>query len=264
VENLSRYILLYHGIKFHLSTLLGGQFMNPIRRNNKYCANYIRTLLIPEVEVWREMISNRLIPTFDNSESEADKIADKVWGRLNAMANEDFDPYTAAEMAEDKALDCYLTLRDARQSLINLSAVALSHLIEQHRNLILDDGILTIDEQGKKSLYTLEKFIEGLLVEGIDVVNLKGWTLLQELRHVGNAVKHGEGRSMEYLRKNRPDLWERASSVKGSPLPQPNHLPPILTPLTGVGLYLTETDLKNYFNAAVNFYNVLQLKLKSL
>jgi len=238
--------------------------MNPIRRNSKYWTNYIRTVLIPEVEVWREMISNRLIPTFDNSESEAGEIADKVWDRLNAMANDDFDPYTAAEMAEDKALDYYLTIRDARQSLINLSAVALSHLIEQHRNLILDDGILSIDEQGNKSLYTSEKFIEGLLVEGIDVANLKGWSFLQELRHVGNAVKHGEGRSMEYLRKSRSDLWERASSINSSPLPPPDHLPPILTPLTGVGLYLTETDLKNYFDAAVDFYNALQLQLNSL
>ncbi len=176
----------------------------------------------------------------------------------------DSDPAHLAESAHEAGIDHFLMMNDTRQSLINLFAVAIHHLVEQQMLFLLRRELLPIGREDEHSLIKLRVFLVRLTAADIDPRSLAGWTELEELRDIANAVKHAEGPAVATLRKRRPDLWlppsllddARSSSVVG--------IGKVYQPLSGHDIYVTPADLDRYFDGAEKFWHSLQGELQRI
>jgi len=93
---------------------------------------------------------------------------------------------------------------------------------------------------------------------GIDLSSLPSWGIIDELRLVANSVKHAEGKSAMQLRELRPELfsnpdlaeilaeWERYGRRQ-----EPG---PLLAPLAGEDLFVSENHLKAYADGARSLF----------
>ena len=82
---------------------------------------------------------------------------------------------------------------------------------------------------------------------GLDLKGLLSWPVINELRLVANAVKHGEGHSAADLRQLRPDLFV---------LPQfkdreiGTHRLRVRKPLFGQDIYVSADDFAKYHDGS--------------
>ena len=91
-----------------------------------------------------------------------------------------------------------------RQSMVNLLAAGLYHMIEQQLGaLSLDCAYERVSDTNLDVVKTW--YVTNL---GIDLSSLEPWAKLRELRLVANSVKHAEGGSAKQLRELRPDLFQ--------------------------------------------------------
>lgn len=91
--------------------------------NIGFWEQYIRNHFIKQIELLNESIQNRLIPTFDTIEKEAEEISEKEWDRLcSSCYSPDIDPADLAERAQEAGIDYYMTLSGIKQTLLNITA----------------------------------------------------------------------------------------------------------------------------------------------
>jgi len=232
-----------------------------LANNGPFWAHHITNVFIPYIRVLRDVYLKRLVPAFEDAGAEADKVSDEVWERLGRTASADADPGDLAEMAHDAGIDHYMMLVDARQTLANLFAVALHHLVEQQQLFILRRELLHPKDEDNPAAITRERFVAELQAQGIDPTAYPSWELLEDLRFVANSVKHGDGASVNALKKRRPLFFTN---------PLLRHDPEgvardaailefhrVYQPLAGDDLYVTDDDLRQFFQAAEDFWTAL-------
>jgi hypothetical protein len=237
-------------------------------RNHYYWIHWSRSEFRRQIAVLREVITARLMPTFDSIENEADAISDETWERLNAIGDPDGDLGMAAEAAEEAGVAHYLTMLDAKQGLLNLFAVALHHLVEQQQLTVIRQELLPNCEDTSKQLLKVAKFptpefVKRLKDSGIEVETFANWGAIDELRHVANAVKHADGSSAEWLRDHCPETFT-PPLVRGQAQPfiqNPIRWP--FQPMSGQDLYVTTDDIERYFRAAEGFWREFEDALVS-
>lgn len=216
---------------------------------------YIRNQFIKQITLFVENVENQLIPTFDNIESEAEKVSEKEWNELcSSCYSPDIDPADLAERAEEAGIDQYMMLSGIKQALLNIAATALFHLFEQQVIFLLRREILHPAEKNDVRLMKLPVFKERLNQKGIDV-NHFSWDVIDELRIVANSVKHAEGKSAIDLRKIRPDLFTHPlANDDGMAI---GLIPRLYMPLAGEDIYVSIDDLNKYRSALVEFWKSL-------
>jgi hypothetical protein len=222
--------------------------------NLHYWIRCSQTTFRKQIAVLREVIENRLLPSFATIEKEAEAISEETWKRLDAAAGPDSDPGIAAETAEDAGVSHYLAMYDCQQGLLNLSCVALYHMIEQQQLTVLRQELIPHDEVITFQLLKVEEFIKRLADVDIKVKAFGSWGEIEELRHLANAVKHAEGKSAESLRNLRPEIFT-PHCFRGDAQPffkGPNRW--FFQPLTGQDIYVTTGDFQRYFDAADTFW----------
>lgn len=224
--------------------------------NIKFWEPYIKRRFIGQVEFLHKTIEQRLIPTFNSAEQEAEEITENKWNELNSfVCCPDIDPADLAEAAEEEGVDYFLMLLDIKQTLLNTTAITLFHLFEQQVIFMLRREIVHPAEEFCVKLMKIKEFRKRLLSSGIDITQYKSWNTISELNHLANATKHGEGSSAEKLRKVRPDLFSHPSSIErdlGPRSKSPSRR--LYSPLSGEDIYVSETDLVRYKNAIVGFW----------
>ena len=228
-------------------------------RNHWYWIHWSRRVFRKQIVVLRKVITERLMPTFSAIENEADAISDETWERLNANGDPDGDPGLDAQAAGDAGDTHYFDMVDAKQGLLNLFAVALHHLLEQQQLTVIRQELLPHGEDITIQLLKIAKFptpqfVKRLNDSGIEIEAFANWGVLEELRHVANAVKHADGNSAEWLRTNCPEIFTHPL-VRGQE--QPSVQNPIrwpFQPLSGQDLYVTADAIERYFRAAEAFW----------
>ena len=171
----------------------------------------------------------RVMAGFSNIADEAEEYANRTFESYMQSVGE-ADPGDFAEEARDQAVEYYGLLEELRQSMLNLLAVGVYHLYEQHQNKLKH----LLMERGD-TLPALDK--------------LQGWTKVDELRLLANTVKHAEGSSAKKLQLIRPDLFV-PPLLRDSPLG--NHIAArsrTENPLGGKDLFVTENDIQDYRDA---------------
>lgn len=215
-----------------------------------------------EIAVLREIIDERLLPTFASIEKEADIISDEVWESYNTDAGPDSDPSIAAESAHDAGLYHYIAMVDAKQGLLNLFAIALHHLVEQQHIKMLRQELIPRGEPVNLSNLNVAEFVKRLADSDIKVESFDSWPEIEELRNVANAAKHAEGKSAEWLRNHRPGIFTPTClRAEMQLMHRPNRW--LFQPLSGQDLFVTAEDLERYFRAADNFWREFEDALTS-
>jgi hypothetical protein len=226
-------------------------------------AHQIERDFLVQVHALRTAVQERLIPTFDNIEAEADAVAQEVWDAWGQSAGPDADSASAAEAAMDAGINHYQILHDTKQALLNLFSVGLHHLVEQQQLTFLRRELVPWGEDLAASQMKASEFQGRLRSEGIDTSKYPCWAKMKELSLVANVVKHAEGNSAQKLRQVRPDLFTAPSIRSDEALSwiAGRHL---YSPLSGDDLYVTEADLTGYFDAAQAFWEALASDLQEL
>lgn len=160
-----------------------------------------------------------------------------IWGSL-------------AEAADDKGLVYYETMTGLRQSVLNLFAVGLFHLIEQELADLCRDGAFTVDPPKDTKIEPVADWYATHFA--LDLRSLPSWSTVDELRLVANATKHAEGSAARQLRERRPELLHNPVLRETNPELTPAEWP-IFRPLAGEDLYVTPEILQQYTEASVMF-----------
>ena len=216
---------------------------------------FIRDQLTHQITIFVENVEGRLLPTFHDIESEAEKVQEQEWDRLcSSCSSPDIDPADLEEKARDAGIDYYMMVSGVKQSLLNVSATSLYHLFEQQLLFFLRREILHPSEENNIDLIKISIFKERCLQHNIDVEKFSSWQTINEMRLVANTVKHAEGKSAIDLRKIRPDLFRNPILEKFGPKLGGNFRC-LYMPLAGEDLYLSIEDLKKYGEAITRFWD---------
>lgn len=217
---------------------------------------YIRSQFIKQIELLYESIQNRLIPTFDTIEKEAEETSEKEWDRLcSSCYSPDIDPADLAEKAQEAGIEYYMTLSGIKQTLLNITATAFYHLFEQQIIFFLRREVLHPSQENNTRFMKVSVFRDQLLRKGIDIYSFHSWDKIDELRIVSNTIKHAEGPSASKLRTLRPDLFihpsireQKESFSYGTPISR------VYMPLAGEDIFVCKDDLLKYKNALMDFW----------
>lgn len=225
--------------------------------NVGFWERFIRNQFIHQVTIFVENIENRLLPTFDDIENEAEKVTEQEWDKLcSSCFSPDIDPSDLAEKARDAGVDHYMMLSGVKQALLNVSVTTLYHLFEQQLLFFLRREVLHPSGENDINLIKITVFKDRFLQHNIDIERFSSWPTINELRLVANTVKHAEGKSAIELHKLRPDLFINPIFKKQKFGLRGNYRR-LYMPLAGEDLYITQEYLEEYRNAIVKFWDEL-------
>jgi len=206
---------------------------------------------------FRKYVFSDILPAFGNLDERARQMESDYYNRVLAQpvgeSGDDVDMASVAESAEARSLSWYEMMNSLRQTMLNLLAAGLFHLAEQQLAALSRDasfsGILLKDSK-------MEKVADWYLAHlHLDFKTLTSWAMMNELRLVANAVKHGEGSAEKQLRSMRAELFSNPAhaefykEVGVEPL-----MGPVVAPLSGEDLFVSEKLLHLYAQAAESFF----------
>lgn len=228
--------------------------------NELFWSSHIRHVFIEKTRNLSEVLVERILKVFDNIEQEAKELTEKEYERLlHTPVGGDRCPGMdeVADIAQEKGIDWYLTMRDLRQGLINIFTVAVYGLFTQHLMILHRKQLLEIYEENDQGLFTICEVKKRFSKDGIDIEKFSSWGKIVELGCVANVVKHAEGQAADKLRKMRPDLFD---PLRGTPFDSPNwplSKGTVFEPLFGQDVYVHLDDMNSYTNAIVGFWEEL-------
>jgi hypothetical protein len=211
---------------------------------------------VRHVTVFCEHACDDIIPAFGNPENRANELAESEYRRLCSQPvgeYGDYDLAIAAEAAHEKGLAFYETLTAVRQSMLNLLAAGLFHLIEQElANLCHIEAETVAPPTDTKICVTADWYQQHF---GLDLGSLDSWQMIDDLPLVANTVKHAEGKSATDLRQRRPEFFRHPIDRKLLPneTQSVSFVRPVRSPLSGEDLYITEEAFQEFAQAAERF-----------
>ena len=225
--------------------------------NGSYLDMQIRQWIIGPIAAFREYIFRDVLPAFSNLNERADQIGNDYYERMGKQpASDDFDGDMSgfAEEARDQALDWYQMMRSLRQTMLNLPAAGLFHLTEQQLAGLCRDAGFIVDPPKDTKLDIVVKWYRDNL--DLELNTLPSWPLIDELRYVSNAVKHGEGTATGKLKSLRPALFTDPAfaNIQGFDGKGVFESRTIAAPLAGEDLFVSEDLLMKYAVAAESFF----------
>ena len=232
-----------------------------------YMAWRVRGSAIPYVKAYGEFVLKDVLSAFANLGNRADEIAKAEFNRLaSELVGEESssDMASLAESAFKEGLAFYETRSSLRQTILNLLAEGLFHLIEQHlADLCHDETFseMNVPPPRETNLESVRKWYQAYFY--LDLSSLPSWRNIDELRLVANATKHGKGHSADELLQVRPDLFQLPPLPEEIPLNISSpHISEellkvwmektIVMPLAGPvlhGLYVTEQLFGEYYQS---------------
>jgi len=225
--------------------------------------HYFRKMFIPQVQAFADCLTKRLLPTFENVEEEAKKVEQEEYERLSLKYPYEDGPDDATlwEWAQDEAISYYQVIHDAEQGVVNLFAIGLYHLLEQHLSLFVRRW-LVFDDKVPAQIWDTAKAL--LLERGVDIETVPSYPKVKELRLLANCIKHGDGRACEGIRELRPELFCSPHS-KDLEVSVELSLPhtPIIQPLGGEAVYVSKEEFEAYVGAVKSFWAELSKMLEA-
>ena len=222
--------------------------------NARSWTDYFRQA-IRELQGFRVGALEKVVPAFEGIAEDAEKEAEAVYEHFGSMpAYEDqLDMSDVAEIAMDHRTDVFETMSGVRQGVLNVLAVGLYHLFEQQQLFFLRRFRRELLSRAEDVPALKVAELERRLAEcGVECRSFSCAGKLYELRTAANAIKHGRGPSGDELAKLRPDLL---GSLEGDEV-----WPDLIdTPLAGDDIYVSESDLSEWCDAAIAFWEELSV-----
>lgn len=194
----------------------------------------------------------RLIPTFASAGEEAQSYGKELWDRaMSDWGDPDISEAEVADAVREAEVEYYLNLTGMEQGILNCCALFLYHLFEQHLLTFHRQELLHWREQNDTKLLKHDEIHSRLYKKGICTKSFASWGKLEELRHLANTLKHGEGKSSRELASLAPDLFCRVGGVAGVAF---SMSPRVYTPLLGDDVFVTERHVREYAVAIEGFW----------
>jgi len=198
-----------------------------------------------------DVLGTKVLPAFENLDAEVDTAVEQAIEAGYNSENSWVSPEQRYDAAVEYSIELYDQGMSARQALLNLHVVAIYHLFEQrmrvlHRRATRQE--VPRYEVGVRRYW--DRFYTSRLLSDNDA------TLIDEVRHLANVIKHGDGDSAEALHHLNSALfmadWER--DFLGDNMPDACHKPPVDSPLWGEGVYVTMDDIARYRDGLVRVF----------
>jgi hypothetical protein len=125
--------------------------------NDGYFADRLRRLAGP-ISAFRDHFMKEVLPAFGDINARAGEVGDEVFHNVMsqpASGDDDIDPASVAEAATDYSYDWWTMMTSLRQSMLNLAAAGLYHLLEQQLAGLTKDGLF--DEAVKDTKLSVVK-----------------------------------------------------------------------------------------------------------
>lgn len=214
--------------------------------NGGFWYDYFQEAFIKQISNFYEVIENRIIPTFDHIEEEAQKVENDEWERIcTSPGDPDKDLGDFVDKVRDLGIEYYRILYGIKQAFLNVTAASLYHLFEQQLSFFLRHEFLPSSARVKGELINDKKLKEYIF---------SYYPEMDELRLVANVVKHAEGGSAEDLRKIRPDLFSNPDFKEIFPHIQNYEIKNLYLPLAGEDFYIRMPDIKKYKDLLIQFW----------
>jgi len=145
--------------------------------------------------------SDKLFPTLDDINAEADAAANQFWETARDRPyDESVCAGSIADAAECAGQEVYSNLTFVREQLISLSIAGLYHLFERTlKDFIIKEirHYVSSDHKTIKDIQkaNFEEIIQFLAEFGHNLKSHKNFSMLNELRLIANVVKHGDGQA---------------------------------------------------------------------
>jgi hypothetical protein len=157
----------------------------------------------PPIESYADILLNRVIPIFDDVDGEQERASDEVISS-SGWGPDDYEH--AIESAYEIGIDRALQFMELRSVFLATGVSGLFHLFEKqlykHVNRELDSWLVKPINNWNDARSIFEKLtykMENDDRESTELSDAFSDPNLSELRLVANAVKHGDGRSLEQL-----------------------------------------------------------------
>jgi hypothetical protein len=235
--------------------------------NGKYLQMAVDGHIVGPIIAFREYIF-RDVPAFGNLDLRAQQVADDYYNCAGSQPigeYQDFDMADAAEAARDRSLSWYELMTSLRQTMRNLLAAGLFHLVEQQLATLCRDGLFRGYPVPETKLSNVAIWYQQHL--RLEFASLPSWNLVEELRLVANAVKHGEGQATKKLEILRPEIFmnpdcadfykDLAKSGLGRRVGR------VSAPLAGEDLFVSELLLRKYAEGAESFFHEIAAHLEA-
>jgi hypothetical protein len=215
--------------------------------------------LMAEHRFYVEQAHKRLLSQFENIETEANKATEEHLEKVSIHFNADkHDPSrfneAAHEAAHEKGIEFYQLLSDMHEA-TRLSVIAgMFHQWDKKlRGWIV--GELRHDHHGKnaaKEIWSVDflKMIDFLATCGFDVKALPCHNQLDAMRLVVNVFKHGNGQSLDNLKKSYPKFISYPLGFDDAPEMFRQYL-------DHADLKLTDVHVMQFSEAILDFWGAL-------
>ncbi|NOU72552.1 hypothetical protein GC098_14135 [Paenibacillus sp. LMG 31458] len=224
-----------------------------------YLPGYMRESLKNAITFYVNTYTGRIASVFDNVEEEANEKAEEYFEESGRYFDPDrHDPADIAEEAMERGLEYWQGVTLFQYNLKMMSIATLYQFWEQQiRKLAFEELTRHHRLQNRKgkiidfpSFCTKFADIEAMLKQcGVDVSTLASWDKINELRHLQNVIKHGDGPSAKELAAIRPDFFAATSHTRLMDL--------YLTTLNEKVLAVDDNEIVNYRDAIHLFWDEL-------
>ncbi len=224
-----------------------------------YLAQRVDVLIVPLIDAYEIGVRDYFLPSFNDLDLKAKEVAAKAYRDFVYQPGFEFDAGDAADAARDMSVDFYVTMTAMRQSVLNMFAAGLFHLVEQQLASLSVDATfqaMKIDPAPADLKSAKEWYRRNF---ALDLLSLPEWQIIDpELRCLANAVKHAEGGSAARLRKLRPDLFvDPGLAVIGFTSSPTNRR--LSLPLGGEDLFVTPEAFYRYARTAVSLFRSIEV-----
>jgi hypothetical protein len=226
------------------------------RRNALSWAHYVRSVYLPYLDVFSEVVLQWVAPAMSEERISAAANARESKAYETYPWSEYTDGSEAAELASDVGLIYYMTVRDVRWALLSMAAAALYHLVEQQVCELARLAFFGPDGRPLTPGTSVDLF-ERL---GVKLTDFAAWQQIEELRHLANCVKHAEGNSCAQLRRARPDLFEKPTVGETLRAGRAQ----VRNPLMGDDIYVTVESFDAYVCTVRLFFKQLAHDLEQV
>lgn len=209
-----------------------------------------------ELRYIKDFYLERIYPTFENPEKEAEEYRDKIWNNCTSDINysEDYDPdfESLASDCEEAAYERYEILSLMKYRNLGMWISCLCQVWEQQLISFLKSE-MKHDGWEFTGGTDFKEVKECFKIHNQNLESLNCWHKIKELRLVVNVLKHAEGDSAEKLRRIRPNLfdWPQNYNIKGDKLEF--HY----TTLLEETLNISNADFLKYYDTLIEFWDEL-------
>lgn len=233
--------------------------------NGSYVASEVVRLSRPII-AFREYVFRDILPAFGNIDERANQVADEYFNLIGSQPVGEYGEIDMADVAEEansRSYDWWEMMTSLRQSMLNLIAAGLFHLVEQQLANLSRDCLFDGAVRDTKLSIVTEWYEEKL---GIRLTAMPSWNTIDEMRLVANTVKHGESGSARDLRALRPEMFTNPAYMEiyrseGLSTTEAAREVRVTVPLSGDDFFVTEETLKGYAERAESFFAEIAAEL---